>query len=321
MTNFVRAASLAAAVGTVLTLSACSSDRAISPPFNRVVLALDASGSFKGRQSDALNSAMTLLDEMSQRRKRRWEKADEIVVISLDAMPEVIWKGGVNQLKDSTPDQWVERFKARSDFQGCTDVMAAFRLAADQLEATPVPTERYLMVFSDLIHEPPQGASLACQKPKSPSLPSEDFPWDRFRDVAVSVLGVPVIQKMAWSQAAKKAGLKYFQLYSSSESAQAKLQAPPEAKRKVSEAENAETVAKAQAWARTGGVVLLYVFAGLCLIPAFRVLVRRFAVRRSGVVPSAARLIVGPVPPMRVPGASGPRGSHGGPPSTDSDNR
>lgn len=221
-----------------LGLAACLPTERRPEPMNRVVVLLDASGSYRARQAEAAERTALLLDAMAQRTAHRWEKeSDRIVLISLDAMPEVIWEGTLHELKSMDRTAWDTRFRARTDYARCTDVDAAFRLAAQHLEGDSRSVHKYLVAFTDLIHEPPTDSLALCHKPAKPSAPSEDFPWEAFREVAVSVLWVPPDQKLVWRRAVEAQGLTTFALYTTAESKAVTLAPPPAPKLTVTEAD------------------------------------------------------------------------------------
>lgn len=211
-------------------------------PFNRIVIGVDASGSYKGRQAEALEKAKALLKDLSNRRVRRWEYADEVILVSLDAMPEVIWRGDTKALQQADETVWLSQFRGRSDYTKCTDVAAFFALAAELFAAAPLPTERYLVVFSDLLAEPPLNSPAQCQRPVPAAELAQAIPWEALAEVSTTVFWVPVTQKLAWSRIVQERGLgAKFQLYTESESTGKPLTAPNPAKRKRSEAQQAET--------------------------------------------------------------------------------
>ncbi|MBX7136277.1 MAG: hypothetical protein K1X67_26710 [Fimbriimonadaceae bacterium] len=271
-------------------------------PFNRIVVLLDASGSFQRRQDEALAKTGKLLAGLAAHKAKRWEQADEIKIVSLDAIPEMIWEGTPEQLAKVEKTNWAGRFKARQDYAKCTDVVAGLELAASILEDEPVPTEKYLFVFSDLIHEPPIGVPTKCQAPKLPSVPGKDFGWDRLADIKMAVFWMPPAQKMAWDRAMKEHGLTGYRLYTTAESAIASLDIPEPAKRKVTEAERQDGrktlggLFDGVLMVAGGGLVLLVV-AGLGI--AIRAKIR--SRRRGAPAAQAGRTVRGPVPPMRVP--------------------
>lgn len=270
-------------------------------PFNRIVVLLDASGSFQRRQDEALDKTATLLAGLAAHKAKRWEQADEIKIVSLDAIPETVWEGTPAQLAKMEKADWAERFKARQDYAKCTDVMAGLELAASLLEGEPVPAEKYLFVFSDLIHEPPIGVPTKCQAPKMPSVPGKDFAWDRMADIKVAVFWMPPVQKMAWDRAMKAQGLTGYRLYTTAESGIARLDIPEPAKRKVTDAERQEgrktlggLLDGALVVAGAGLVLLIVAGVGVTIVATIRS-------RRRGTASLAGRVTRGPVAPMRVP--------------------
>lgn len=276
-------------------------------PFNRVVVLLDASGSYQRRQNDAIMKTERLLDGMSGHRAKRWEQADEIKIISLDAIPEVIWEGTPEELSKIDKGDWAKRFKARQDYASCTDVIAGLELAATLLEASNkaggTPTEKYLFAFSDFIHEPPTESPTKCQAPKQPSVPGKDFAWDRFADVKLAVFWMPPAQKMAWDRVMKAQGLTGYRLFTTAESAVAKLDIPDTAKRKVTAAERQEgrqtlsNVFSAMFGIAGAGLVLIALSGvGVALVMMMRR--RRQSVGAPALV---GRATAGPIAPMRMP--------------------
>jgi len=217
------------------------SDAAVSKgAVNRVVVVVDCSGSFKARRMEAIQATTRLLESMAQTKLHRWETgSSEIILIALDAMPEVIWKGGLKELKKADRNEWTARFNARKDLTGCTDVKGALELAATALEGNPALVNKYLLVFSDLVHEPPTTSVKRCQKALYG--PSPDLPWEAFQDVSVSVFWVPADIKLTWDRVVKEQGLQAFKLFSVSQSDAEKISPPPKPVRVVCEAERAES--------------------------------------------------------------------------------
>src|ERR1044071_753072 len=116
---------------------------------------LDGSSSYKARRVEAINRALTLLDSIAQTKVHRWEQStDKIAIITIDAVPEVIWQGSIRDLKALKQSDWTERFKARTDYENCTDVEAVFQLAAKNLRGDPKYVSKYLLPYTALIHEP-----------------------------------------------------------------------------------------------------------------------------------------------------------------------
>jgi hypothetical protein len=208
---------------------------------------------------------------------------------------------------------WTERFKARTDFTGCTDVSAAFRVAAEHLEGDPRYIGKYLFVFSDLVDEPPAALSVRnCRPPKRPSPPPQDFPWEALRDVSVSALWVPADQILAWQRAVTVAGLgATFKLYSASESEAVEVAPPPrrELHRTEEEAERdraryVDYAKRGAGWLFGGTTVVVAVVGGILL--AIRTLAQRQATRPAP-PPAAVRPLplprgARPIPPLPISG-------------------
>lgn len=236
-------------------------------PFNRIAIMLDASGSFKDRRMEAVQKASELIDKISNVQSKRYEGKDEVIVISLDSIPETIWSGAKEQLRNESLQYWKQRFEARNDYQYCTDIENGFILAAQELHKEPQATNLYLFAFTDLINEPPAGSATKCQPATLPSLPSAQFPWNAFADVEAHILWVPINQKQAWLEAAKTAGLgANFHIHSESESNVIELNAPPKARHIMTREERESGKENIQGFAKGIGRVALYIIGGVMLI-------------------------------------------------------
>lgn len=250
---------------TVLTQPCFAEKRVRS--FNRIVVMLDASGTFKDRRMEAVQKAEELVGKISAAKSKRYEGKDEVIIISLDSIPETIWSGTKEQLSNETPQYWKQRFNARSDYMNCTDIENGFILAAQELHKDPQATNLYLFAFTDLINEPPAGSATKCQPVTLPSLPSAEFPWDVFADVETHVLWTPINQKQAWFEAVNAAKLgANFHIHSGSESSVIELNAPPKARHIMSEEERIEGKGKIQGFFKGIGKTALYVVGGGVLI-------------------------------------------------------
>jgi outer membrane murein-binding lipoprotein Lpp len=238
-TNMRTHLSIAAVLASSLLLAGCSSGEKRPDPINEVVILLDASATYKARQAEAISRALALLESIAETKVRRWEQSnDKIAIITVDAVPEVIWQGSIRDLKALKSSDWTDRFKARTDYANCTDVEAAFKLAAKNLQGDPQYVNKYLWAYTDLIHEPPAKSIRKCEPPAKPSVPSEEFPWTEFQDVSVSVFWVPPEQKLAWKRAVTDHGLAVsFALYTTSESGQVKIPPPPKPTPKITDAD------------------------------------------------------------------------------------
>jgi hypothetical protein len=227
-------------VALSLLLGGCTSEKR-PDVFNEVVIMVDGSGSYKARRLEAITSAVKLLESIAETKVRRWEQSvDRITIIAVDAVPEVIWQGSVRELKALKSTDWTERFKARTDYENCTDEEAAFKLAVKSLQGDSQYVKKYLLAYTDLISEPPTSSIRRCQPPAKPSVPSEDFPWTDLQDVSVSIFWVPPEQKLAWKRIVAEHGLgSSFALYTTSESSEVKISAPTKATVKATEADRA----------------------------------------------------------------------------------
>ncbi len=274
-------------------------------PFNRVVVMIDASGSYKNRQTAAINKVDKMLSVLAERKAKRWEKKDEVILISLDALPEVIWKGTITELKAMKGTAWQRRFRARTDYAGCTDVAAGFQLAAQLFDQAPHPSQKYFLVFSDLKDEPPTTSPRKCRAHKAPSPPPQEIPWDQLADVSVAVFWMPPDQKFVWKKAVLAEGMEQnFAFYTTSESNEVELKAPPVARRVISESDRLETQEVFLSGGATLGKWLLYIggaFTVLILIPVvFKMIGGR---GRKSQRPVRVRGVVQPLPSNRLQGA------------------
>jgi hypothetical protein len=265
---------IAAVLASSLLLAGCASGDKRPDPINAVVILLDASATYKARQAEAIGRALALLESIGQTKVRRWEQSnDKIVIISVDAVPEVIWQGSILDLKALKSSDWTDRFKARTDYANCTDVEAAFKLAAKNLAGDPQYVNKYLWAYTDLIHEPPAKSIRKCEPPAKPSIPTDEFPWADFQDVSVSVFWVPPEQKLAWKRVVMDHGLaSSFALYTTSESGQVKVPPPPKPTPKITEADriaDRESIKQtAVTWLEWFGILLVGFIAvvGLSLL-------------------------------------------------------
>lgn len=257
-----------------LCVAGCAIGNKQPEPFNQIVIMIDSSSSYRSRQVEAIAKAAALLESLAQTKVRRWEETtDRITLISLDAVPEVIWQGSLVELKKLNTSDWVKRFNARTDYAACTDVAAAFRLADGYLNGDQRYVDKYLFVFSDLVAEPPTNSIRTCQRPTHPSLPSDDFAWDALQNVSVSIFWVPPDQKLAWQRAVADHSLSTtFSLYTTAESSQVKIQPPSRATFKESDEERTAKRDNLLSWAWRVSIILATLLVALILsIILFRV--------------------------------------------------
>ena len=271
---------------------------------NRVVVLVDASLSFRSRVDEAIKATASLLDSMAQVHLHRWDVSrDTITIISLDALPEVVWQGTLRDLKAGDRAAWQKRFLSRGDLSHCTDVGAGFQLAAHELQGDPRLVHKYLFAFTDLINEPPAGSSGGCVPAKRPCPPPAGFPWASLRDVSTSVFWVPVDQKMEWHRAIVQNGVdETFRLFSTSESEAAVITPPPPAHIATTDSEHVQVRSHAIAqgvgvlvW--VGGIVL----AGMLALIGFLSVSRPGARARQNSTGRPRR----PAPPRTGPGPAG----------------
>ena len=281
MKNTIKGITLITAALVLFTFPAYGQHRV--KPFNRIVILLDGSGSYKDRRAEALTKAEELVQKISEKKTKSYEGKDEVVVISLDSIPETLWSGTKAELAAQSPGYWKQRFAGRSDYEKCTDVESGFLLAARELHKEPRPTNAYLFAFSDLVHEPPLESAKKCRPVSLPSVPSDDFAWDVFSDVETHVLWVPVDQKKAWFEAVNAAKLgDSFHLHSESESSVIELKAPPKARRVMTDEERSRGKEKVKGF--LGGIVkaALTVFGTSILLVCGLVFLRRMKNTRRG---------------------------------------
>lgn len=281
-----------------------------SGPFNRIVVLVDASGSFKQRRLEAVERTQQLVQQLTARKAKRWEAVDQIVIISLDAIPEILWEGDVRALAQIKRGDWALRFNARSDYARCTDVDAALNLALTALERAPQPAGKYLIGFSDLIHEPPLQSPSKCKPPTLPSVPGKDFAWDRLADVSVAMFWLPPSQKLAWDRSMKENGLTTFKLYTSSESSAVEIDVPKTPVRELSEKEQERVLGTLSGAVEVGikSLVVLVILGAVGIGSYVAMAWIRNRRNRGGVVPGTlvtagrvGRRVTGDVKPMSLP--------------------
>jgi len=276
-TNLITSAAMLLAA----TLTGCAPETNQIAPANRIAVLIDGSGTYKHRRSEAVERAAKLIDAIAQARRRRFEGLqDTVAVITIDAMPSVLWRGTLEELRAADRTSWVRRFEARSDYAACTDIDTAFRLAAEELGSSSRQIQKYAFVFSDLQHEPPANEMNRCQPPRKG--PGDAFPWERFEDVAVSVLWAPRNQKLLWQRQIDEHGMsENFRIYTDSESAEVAIVPPAAAKRIVTEQERKQTQTRLGEffWGAMKLAVLL-----ACLVIGLPILVEIFRRRRRQMV-------------------------------------
>jgi hypothetical protein len=275
-----------AATVVAFTLCGLTTARAFEPrpePYNHVVVVIDGSGSYRQRVAEAVGRVVALLTKMAEKRVHRWETAlDRVTVISLDAVPAVLWEGTVADLKTIKSEDWTKRFQARTDYAACTDVGEAFRLAARAFAADDLRlVQKYLFVFSDLIDEPPTTSVARCRPVKYPSYPPQDFPWESLVDVSASVFWMPPDQVLAWKRAVAEHGLgTTFALHTDSESGAVEIAPPRRPTITMTAAEVAGTKSELRAFLASGGKWLFKIFVLIIVVPALLISAAMLVARR-----------------------------------------
>lgn len=274
-------------------------------PINKIVVIVDCSGSFKSQHQKAVEQTKQLLEGLSQTKLQRWESESDMVnLISLDALPQVVWKGSIKSLKTSKIQDIAKLFSARKEFSSCTDVLGAFQLAFRNLEGDPHYVSKYLFVFSDLIHEGPTKSVSDCGFPVY--VQGSDFPWQSFQDVSTTVFWMPANQQLIWKKAVANSGLEdRFIMYSTGFSEKIQIVLPPRPEEKISEQEKAvkqqEMKEKFFGFGKWAGIILLAFFGFVVLLGLVSVIFRK----RSP-LPMLPR--TGRIPPLNIarPGVQRP---------------
>ena len=268
-------------------------------PINKIVVIVDCSGSFKSQHQKAVEQTKQLLEKLCQTKLKRWEgESDMVNLISLDALPQVVWKGSIKALKASNIRDIAKLFSARKEFSSCTDVPGAFQLAFQNLEGDPHYVSKYLFVFSDLIHEGPTKSVSDCGRPVY--VQGSDFPWQSFQDVSTTVFWMPANQQLIWKKAVASYGLEdRFIMYSSGFSENIPIVPPPRPKEKISEQERAvkqhemkETLYSFGKWA---GIILMVFLGAVVVLGLIAVIFRKRSPR-----PMSPR--TGRIPPLNIAG-------------------
>lgn len=271
-----RAGAVLAICLPLIGLAGCFGGTNEPKPANRIAILIDGSKTFDRRRGEAVQRAQELIGKIAEKPGRRHQGAnDSVAVIAIDAMPSVLWRGTLAELRAADPEGWLRRFAARSDYTFCTDVDGAFRLAAEELGPSSPQIHKYVFVFSDLQHEPPTNSLRRCEKPRVGA--ADSFPWSGIEDASVSVLWTPPGQKLAWQREIDSRGLsKTFHVYVDSESAEIVPAPPPVAKRVITEQERQQTQdSLASALALGLKVVLGVVFVSAVVIGAVVMAARR----------------------------------------------
>jgi len=236
-----RAGAVLAVCLPLFGLTGCIGGTNEPKPANHIAILIDGSKTFDRRRGEAVQRAQELIDKIAEKPGRRHQGAnDSVTVIAIDAMPSVLWRGTLDELRSADREVGLRRFAARSDYSFCTDVDGAFRLATEELGPSSPQIHKYVFVFSDLQHEPPSDSLRRCQKPRVGG--ADSFPWSGIEDASISVLWTPPGQKLAWQREIDTRGLsKSFHVYVDSESAELVPAPPPVARRVITEQERQQT--------------------------------------------------------------------------------
>ncbi len=211
-------------------------------PYNRIVAVIDASGTFRNHQFEAIQKVQWLMDGIAETKDHRYQSPDEVYLISLDSRPEVIWYGKKHQLDQLSEERLLELFGKRRAYSACTDIAKAFNLATQKLNREPSPAAKYLFVFSDLIDEPTVAVKSGCKAPSRPSLPPDDIRWDRLTDTSINVFWAPDGQIEAWESTL--VDLATINFYNEAEAQNVEPPVPAKARFKMTEEERAEKLDK-----------------------------------------------------------------------------
>jgi len=156
-------------------------------PYNVVIIVLDTSRSFqvpsrepgvegKVLSSEALAVVQQFFRDGANQRRRRTEGQDRYFLVAADAASQVIWSGTRERLVELTPDVLATKLAIRKQFAGCTDLETALNAAATLLGKHQDATDKYVLTFSDLLHEPPRGSWTTCESPSGE--PPAGIDWD-----------------------------------------------------------------------------------------------------------------------------------------------
>ncbi|MBI5185174.1 MAG: VWA domain-containing protein [Nitrospinae bacterium] len=215
----------------------------VEKPFNRIVVIVDASGSFQDRISTALEQTSQLLGKIESGRDKRWDRPDEISIVSLDSQPSELWTGTKKQLELLKNGELKKLFAGRKAFANCTDVKGAFNVAAYLLNHDPVPAGKYIVTFSDLLDEPPLPTG-GCRPVRRPSAPPEGIQWEKLSEATLVGFWVNIQEAQAWEEKLSQYDLA-FQFNREANSMTAELPALKKAKRKITEEMREEHLEKA----------------------------------------------------------------------------
>ena len=142
-------------------------------PYNMVVIVLDASLSFQQPSAEpgvegrvpvveALATNQRLFAATAGQERQRYDGDDRYAIVAADAASQVIWSGNRAGLAGLTGDALIEMLKIRKQFAHCTDYAMAMNAAAKVLKEHADATNRFVLTFGDLIHDPPTTSYRNC---------------------------------------------------------------------------------------------------------------------------------------------------------------
>lgn len=198
-----------------------SAEDADTAPYNLVVIVLDFTVSFrlpskapglKGRvfALEALQLVQQFLRDAAKQPRHRNEGHDVYAIVALDAASQVIWTGTRDQLSELTADNLKEKLAARDAFKWCTDIEAAFNEVAVLLRKYSNASEKYVLVFSDLINEPPRRTWNKCGSRSGE--PPKGIDWSALKTVRLgfyfAAKDFPYRPDVKWRSELERRGLQ-----------------------------------------------------------------------------------------------------------------
>jgi hypothetical protein len=128
---------------------------------------------------EALQLVQQFLRDAAKQPRHRNEGRDVYAIVALDAASQTIWTGSRDQLTELTGDALQQKLAVRDQFKWCTDIEAAFDEVVALFHRYSNASEKYLLVFSDLINEPPRRAWNKCAPPSGE--PPKGIDWNALK--------------------------------------------------------------------------------------------------------------------------------------------
>lgn len=162
------------------TQRVCAQTRGADPgetaPYNLVIIVLDFSRSFripsrapgiKGKvlADEALRIVQQLIRDTANEHRRRTDGHDIYYIVAADAASQTVWSGTRDELADITPQELERKMAIREQFANCTDLEVAMSEVADIVRSQPRAAAVHVLIFSDLLHEPPNNSYRKCKPP------------------------------------------------------------------------------------------------------------------------------------------------------------